>query len=35
MNMQQANTMNGLDVTAAQDTIEALKADTSLAKFQF
>ena len=35
MNMQQTVTMNGLDIQAAQDTIEALRADTSLARFQF
>jgi len=35
MNMQQTVTMNGLDVHAAQETVEALKADASLAKFQF
>ncbi len=35
MNMQQTVTMNGLDVQAAQETVEALKADHSLAKFQF
>jgi len=33
MNMQQTVTMNGLDVQAAQETVEALKADHSLAKF--
>lgn len=35
MTMQQTITMNGLDVQAAQETVEALKADASLAKFQF
>ncbi len=39
MNTQQAVTqpshMNGLDVQDAFDTIEAIKADSSLAKFQF
>ena len=35
MTMHETITMNGLDVKAAQATIEALKADSSLAKFQF
>jgi uncharacterized OsmC-like protein len=35
MNMQQTVTMNGLDVQAAQETVGVLKADPSLAKFQF
>jgi uncharacterized OsmC-like protein len=35
MNMQQTVTMNGLDVQAAQETVGALKADPSLAQFQF
>ena len=35
MNMQQTVTMNGLDVQAATETVAALKADASLAKFQF
>jgi uncharacterized OsmC-like protein len=35
MNMQQMVTMNGLDVQAATETVAALKADASLAKFQF
>ena len=35
MTMHQTITMNGLDVKAAQETIEALKADSGLAKFQF
>ena len=35
MNMQQTVKMNGLDVRCAQDTIEALKGDADLAKFQF
>jgi uncharacterized OsmC-like protein len=33
--MQPAPQMNGLDVQAAHDTIDAIKADPSLAKFQF
>ena len=32
---QQAPHMNGLDVQAAFDTIDAIKADASLARFQF
>jgi len=32
---QEATHLNGLDVQAAADTIAALKADSSLAKFQF
>ncbi len=32
---QQATHLNGLDIQAATDTINALKADSSLAKFQF
>jgi hypothetical protein len=32
---QQATYINGLDVQAATDTIAALKADKSLARFQF
>ncbi len=35
MTMHQSITMNGLDVKAAHETIEALKADAGLAKFQF
>ena len=35
MNMQQPVTMNGLDVQAAHDTINAIKADADLARFQF
>ena len=35
MTMHQTITMNGLDVKAAQETIEALKADSGLAKVQF
>lgn len=33
--VQQPTHVNGLNVQAAFDTIEAIKADTSLAKFQF
>jgi uncharacterized OsmC-like protein len=33
--VQQPTRMNGLDVQAALDTIDAIKADASLAKFQF
>ena len=33
--VQQPTRMNGLDVQAALDTIDAIKADTSLARFQF
>ena len=32
---EQASQMNGLDVQAAFDTIDAIKADASLARFQF
>ena len=32
---EQTAEMNGLDVQAASDTIGAIKADPSLAKFQF
>lgn len=32
---QQSTLMNGLDVQAAFDTIDAIKADASLARFQF
>jgi hypothetical protein len=31
----QSNRVNGLDVQAAYDTIDAIKADNGLAKFQF
>jgi uncharacterized OsmC-like protein len=33
--VQQPTRMNGLDVQAALETIDAIKADTSLARFQF
>jgi uncharacterized OsmC-like protein len=33
--VQQPTRINGLDIQAALDTIDAIKADTSLARFQF
>jgi hypothetical protein len=35
MTVQRPGRINGLNVQAAFDTIDAIKADASLAKFQF